>query len=284
MRHVLPTLVAFALAFAPGPAASADGSAPGFTEATAEVGDVRLYYQGHGLAPGPEAPTLLLLHGALEQISAWGEHLTAFAESYPVLAVDTRGHGRSSFVDRPMDYDLLAADMIGLLDHLKIERVHVVGLSDGAITGLHMALRHPDRVAKLVAVGVNFQVGPHAIDEQFLEFFQNMDLDGVAQQATLAYPDSPHPDQMRRMVGRLHTMLLSQPTLTEEDLHGIETPTLIVRGDRDFIKLAHAETMFQALPNAGLSVVPHCSHNVPAERPLLFRKLVHGFLSADTSP
>src|SRR6187455_1325036 len=103
-----------------------------------QAGELEIYYELHGPASGE---TLVLLNGALDTIeSDWGKHLPAFAARYRVLAYDHRGHGRTSAALAPFSgYDLLAADLVALLDALAITRAHFCGFSDGAITLLYFA-------------------------------------------------------------------------------------------------------------------------------------------------
>ena len=119
--------------------------------AKAQINGIDLSYrmQGTGLR-------LLLLHGGLANADYWDNQLHVFAETYKVIAIDSRGHGRSTFTEAPISYALMAADVIALLDTLGIERVDVVGWSDGGIIGLDIAIHHPERLHKLVAYGANY--------------------------------------------------------------------------------------------------------------------------------
>jgi len=114
------------------------------------VNGVHIWYAvfGHG------AP-VILLHGGLANSSYWGLQVPALAKHYQVVVMDSRGHGRSTRDDRPYGYDLMADDVVGLLDFLKIHRAAVVGWSDGGILGLDLAIRHPDRVSKVFAFAAN---------------------------------------------------------------------------------------------------------------------------------
>jgi pimeloyl-ACP methyl ester carboxylesterase len=128
---------------APMPAARASGMAP--------VNGIALYYAiyGHG------AP-LVLLHGGLASADYWSAQIPAFARSHEVIVVDSRGHGRSTRDARPYSYDLMASDVIALLDDLRIAKASIVGWSDGGIIGLDIAMRYPERIDRLFAFGANF--------------------------------------------------------------------------------------------------------------------------------
>src|SRR6476469_735664 len=116
----------------------------------AAVNGVSLYYAtiGHG-------PPVVLLHGGLANSDYWGKQVAALAPHHLVILVDSRGHGRSTRDSRPYGYDLMADDVVALLDTLHIARADVVGWSDGGILGLDLAIRHPDRVGKVFAFAAN---------------------------------------------------------------------------------------------------------------------------------
>ena len=116
----------------------------------AKVNGISLYYAtiGHG-------SPVVLLHGGLSNSDYWGNQIKALAPLHTAIVMDSRGHGRSTRDARPYGYDLMADDVIALLDKLHIVRADVVGWSDGAILGLDLAIRHPDRVGKVFAFAAN---------------------------------------------------------------------------------------------------------------------------------
>jgi pimeloyl-ACP methyl ester carboxylesterase len=96
-----------------------------------------------------------MLHGGLANSNYWGLQVPALAEKYRVIVMDSRGHGRSSRDDKPYGYELMASDVLALMDFLEISKAAVVGWSDGAILGLDIAIRHPERLTKLFAFAAN---------------------------------------------------------------------------------------------------------------------------------
>ena len=98
---------------------------------------------------------MILLHGGLANSNYWGEQVPALAAHYRVIVMDSRGHGRSTRNAQPFGYDLMASDVIGLMDFLKIRKAAIVGWSDGAILGLDIAIHHPERLTKLFAFAAN---------------------------------------------------------------------------------------------------------------------------------
>ncbi|HTY54738.1 MAG TPA: alpha/beta hydrolase, partial [Candidatus Binataceae bacterium] len=117
---------------------------------TAPVNGIRLWYAefGHG------AP-VILLHGGLANSNYWGLQVRALAGNYHVIVLDSRGHGRSTRNEAPFGYDLMASDVVTLMDYLHIRKAAVVGWSDGAIIGLDIAIHNPDRLTRLFAFAAN---------------------------------------------------------------------------------------------------------------------------------
>src|SRR5438270_11633094 len=116
----------------------------------ANVNGINLYYAVHGVGR-----PLILLHGGLFSSEMWVPVLPALAERRQVFAVDLQGHGRTADIDRPMDVRLMAGDIAALIDHLGLAKPDVVGYSLGGGVALHLAVRYPDKVERLVIVSAN---------------------------------------------------------------------------------------------------------------------------------
>src|SRR5215213_8584278 len=119
----------------------------------APVNGLQMYYEIHGAGE-----PLVLLHGAFGAIDLWGPILTTLAETHQVIAVELQGHGHTAdIIHRPLGYEQMADDVAALMAHLDIAQADGVGYSMGGTTGLQLAIRHPDRVRKLVAVSANYR-------------------------------------------------------------------------------------------------------------------------------
>jgi pimeloyl-ACP methyl ester carboxylesterase len=112
------------------------------------VRGVRLYCETYG-----QGPPLLLIHGNGDNIGAWAQNIPYFAEHYRVIAVDSRAHGQSVDAGDSLSFEMMADDFAGLLSHLRVDSAYVMGWSDGGINALVMAMRHHEKVKRLVATG-----------------------------------------------------------------------------------------------------------------------------------
>src|SRR5581483_11960098 len=117
---------------------------------TAPVNGIKIWYAVFG-----QGEPVILLHGGLANADYWGHQVRALQAHYQVIVMDSRGHGRSSRDAQAFGYDLMASDVLALMDHLGIKTAAIVGWSDGAIIGLDIAMHHPERVAKLFAFAAN---------------------------------------------------------------------------------------------------------------------------------
>ncbi|CRM90754.1 AB hydrolase superfamily protein YdjP [Pseudomonas sp. 22 E 5] len=238
----------------------------------AAVNGIKVYYTrtGHG-------SPVVLLHGGLSNSDYWGNQVKALAAKHTVISIDSRGHGRSSRDDKPYGYDLMADDVVAVLDHLKIPRADIVGWSDGAIIGIDLALRHPDRIGKVFAFAANTQTSgvKDAVEK-------NPTFAAFIERAGKEYAKlSPTPKEYDAFVEQISHMWASQPNWTDAQLQSIKTPILIADGDHDeAIKREHTEYMAATIPSAGLLILPNTSHFAFLQDPALFNAAVLGFLDS----
>src|SRR6202045_3993673 len=116
----------------------------------AEVNGIRIHYAIYG-----QGSPVIFLHGGLANTDYWGGQVLPVAAHHTVILMDSRGHGRSTRDARPYGYDLMADDVVALMDILKIAKADIVGWSDGAIIGIDLAMRHKERVRKVFAFAAN---------------------------------------------------------------------------------------------------------------------------------
>jgi pimeloyl-ACP methyl ester carboxylesterase len=235
----------------------------------APVNGIRMYYAVYG-----EGAPILLIHGGLASADVWANQvLPLVAAGHRVIVADSRGHGRSSRDGTPIGYDLMASDYLALLDYLKLDKVAVVGWSDGGIIGLDLAIHHPERLTRLFAQGANVSV------------------DGVTE---IDEPEPPNPvmawleDQIDRITGSVSDdtftrevvhMWETEPNWTASDLQAITVPTAIVTGDQDTeIRRDHVDYMAATIPGARLIVLPGVGHPAMVEDPATYTRAVLDFV------
>jgi pimeloyl-ACP methyl ester carboxylesterase len=243
------------------PAATESGWAP--------VDGVRLWYAefGHG-------EPVLLLHGGLANSSYWGNQVRALMGHYRVIVMDSRGHGRSTRDAQPFGYDLMAKDVVGLLDHLKIKRVALIGWSDGAIIGLDIAMHHPERLSKLFAFAANYDTAGVA-DVGQSPTFTAFEARAGNEYASL----SPTPRDYPAFLKAITAMWAHEPNWGKKDFARITVPTWIVDADHDeAITHDQPRTMADWIPNAGLLIEPDVSHFAFIQDPEQFTRDLQHFL------
>ncbi|MGY2285688.1 alpha/beta fold hydrolase [Pseudomonas gingeri] len=236
----------------------------------AAVNGIKLYYTrtGHG-------SPVVLLHGGLGNSDYWGNQVKALAAKHTVISIDSRGHGRSSRDAQPYGYDLMADDVVAVLDTLKIPKADIVGWSDGAILGLDLAMRHPTRVGKIFAFAANSTTAGVKDNVE-----KNPTFAAYIERAGKEYARlSPTPGEYDAFVEQISHMWASQPNWTDADLAKIKTPVLIVDGDHDeAIKRENTEYMAATIPSAGLLILPNASHFAFLQDPALFNAALLHFL------
>ncbi|MDF2188631.1 alpha/beta hydrolase [Paraflavitalea sp. CAU 1676] len=228
----------------------------------ADINGIRLYYEIYG-----KGEPLLLLHGNGQNIQELAQQIEFFKDKFQVIAVDTRGQGKSSADSTRFTYHLFASDMYELLKQLRIKNVNIVGWSDGGNTGLILAMQHPGLVKKLATMGANIFMNQEAvipivfteIDNQLKEFAKDSSAKG-------------------RMNTRLMNLLLQEPHMQFTDLRAIRCPVLVMAGENDLIQEAHTRGIAQHIKAAELVIFPKASHYIPQENAPLYNKTVWEFL------
>lgn len=222
----------------------------------AKVNDITMYYEIHG-----SGEPLIVLHGAGDSIETMRNGIVALSENYRVIAVDSRGHGRTTDSDQPFSNDLFAKDITELMTLLEIDRAHILGLSDGGITGLAIAMGYPDRIEKLVIIGANFT--PDGLTDLVVDFMSDGENVDNVPISPVYEKYAPDPSHWTMLVEKCWQMTLSGPNYTQEDLGKIQAPVLVMLGERDrFIRVEHTEELHRSITNSTLLIVPNAGHNV----------------------
>lgn len=221
----------------------------------AKVNGINLYYEIYG-----KGKPLVFLHGNGGSIADVGEHLNHFAQRYKVILVDSRGHGKSIDDKSELTYELMASDINGLLEELKIDSAFIWGQSDGAVLAIIIAMNYPDKVKKAVAFASNMVPDTIGIEAPIFRFIEKK-----------AKNSSGNKEK------QLMTLMWKHPNISPSRLRTIDAEILVMSGDRDFVPLSHTLDIFKNIPNANLCVIPGATHWAAWEKPKLFQEIVIDF-------
>lgn len=236
----------------------------------ASVNGIAMYYAIFG-----RGEPILLIPIGVAPSEMWAGVIPLLAQHHEVIAADTRGHGRSTRTASAYSYALLAADYLALLDHLHINRVALVGASDGAIIGLEIAMHHPERLTKLFAQGAN--ATPDGL-------FADAADPTASQAASRMWTDdyrrlSKTPDEYAAFHQAMKLMWDTQPNYTAAQLSGIRVPTAIVICDHDeWVKPEHAQYLARTIPGARTLTLRDVSHYAALQDPQAYAAAVLTFL------
>lgn len=261
---------------------------------------VRLYFEetGGGLP-------VIFVHEFAGDFRSWEPQMRHFGQRYRAIAYNARGYAPSDVPEHVSSYsqNRAADDIAAVLDHLRIDRAHVVGLSMGGFAALHFGFRHAPRARSLTVAGCGYGADPAAresfraegantvgfIREQGMAAFaaryafgptrvqfENKDPRGFAEFLRMLAEHSA--------LGAVNTQLGVQrerPSLYEltDRMRAMKTPTLILTGDEDWPCLAPGILMKENIPSSALAVMPNCGHGINAEDPDQFNRIVGDFLA-----
>jgi pimeloyl-ACP methyl ester carboxylesterase len=231
----------------------------------------RVTIHGHKIfyAVRGSGPTVVFLHGGGDS----GEHsfshqLDVFSEHHHIVAPDQVGQGRTPEVPGPLSYTAMMDDTAALLKLLNLQHVDIVGFSDGGILALMLAIRHPELVRRLVISGVN--IAPEGLRPEDLEELRATQI--------------PKPKTLDEKLARLWLTSPTESELNVPQLAKIAQPVLIISGDRDAITLEHTLTIFHALPDAELCVLPGTDHATFSRRSEWLNPIINAFLDRVKEP
>ncbi len=227
-----------------------------------QVDDAKIYYEVYGSGGTP----LVLLHGGLYgYIEEFGELIQELSKHRRVIAIATRGHGKSELGSQPFSYALYASDAYTVIRHETTGKIDVLGFSDGAITSYTLTAAHPELVHRLVAIG-----GPRALSDWTakaraeLEASKPSDVERDAPQFVAERKKlMPAPEKWDDFIRRLTVMWLGPVYVTDTQLRSIKAPTLIIAGDHDpYNQTEKFVEIYRLLPSGELAFIPGCGHVV----------------------
>ena len=253
-----------------------------------DVNGMQMYYEVSG-AGDP----LIVLHGAYMNIPSMGAIIPKLAETHKVYALELQGHGRTTDIDRPITYPNMAGDVAAFMDAVGLAQADIFGYSMGAEVGLLLAIRHPEKVSKLVAASVAYDL--RGWQPVFTEMIPQMTVEMlVGMPFAEGYRKlAPNPDGFPELVRKL-IALEKEPMAWEEDVKALNTPVLLITGDADVVTLEHSVALFRLLgggvmgdmgtplPASRLAVMPATSHTAVITQPDMLHAFIEPFLKGQT--
>ncbi|ARM10407.1 alpha/beta hydrolase family protein [Rhizobium phaseoli Brasil 5] len=241
------------------------------TSGMADVNDIKMYYAEYG-----EGDPILFIHGGLGNTGVWGHQIAEFAKDHLVIVADSRGHGRSTRSLQPFGYDLMTSDYVALLDYLKIDKVTLVGWSDGGIIGIDMAMKHPGKLTRVIAQAANVTTDGVKPDVMSNRTFNAYIKVAGEQYRTL----SPTPNEYDAFVTQISRMWATQPNWTATELGKITLPVTLAIGDHDeAVKLDHTEMMAKEIPGAKLVILKDASHFAMLQDPAGYSAMIRNAMT-----
>ena len=253
-----------------------------------EINGMQMYYEVLG-----EGDPLIVLHGAYMNIPSMGAIIPKLARTHTVYALELQGHGRTTDIDRPITYPNLADDVAAFMDTIDLKKADVFGYSMGAAAGLQLAIRHPEKVNRLIAASVAYDA--EGWQPEFKAFIPQMSVEmfvgmPFAQEyRKLAADPNGFPALVKKLIALEH-----EPMAWEADVRALKTPVLIISGDADVGTLEHSVAMFRLLgggvmgdmgkplPASRLAVLPATSHTAVITQPDLLHSFIEPFLKSET--
>lgn len=252
----------------------------------APVNGLKMYYEIHG-SGGP----LVLLHGAFMAITdEWVDWTNELAKTHKVIVVEMQGHGRTADIDRDMTYENLSDDVAALLDYLKVPNADIVGYSLGGVVALDTAIRHPDKVRKVVSISAWMRSNGWVIDTN--EFWSNFTWEMMkGTPAEVGYKKlSPTPDGFPKFFNHIKATAM-RPFDFADKLKATKAPMFFIHGDADGVRLDHIAEMYRLKggdihgdmrphPESRLAILPNTTHVTLMNRMSVIVPMINDFLSA----
>lgn len=256
---------------------------------TVNVNGLEMYYQVHG-----QGEPLVLIHGGLMTIEAWGPLLPALAENRTVYAIELEGHGRTLDLDRPLSIRQFAEDVGGFIEQMALGPVDIVGYSMGGGTAAGVAILHPELVESLVIISASHQ--DDAIWDSVRAGWPSMSaemMEGTPMK-TAYEAVAPQPERFAGFVDKIRNSMVAGGGWTDEEIASIDAPVLMIVGDHDLIQLDKALEMYRLLggqtstgpmgpeldPARQLSVLPATTHYDIAYKIDLLLPVIESFFAA----
>jgi pimeloyl-ACP methyl ester carboxylesterase len=233
-----------------------------------EINGAKIYYEEYG-----KGEPLLLIHGNQGNIKTMGNQIDAFKSKYRVIIADSRGHGKSELKTDALSYEEITADWEGLVNHLKLDSISIIGWSDGGIIALKMGINHKTKIKKIVAMGANLRPDATAMPYSVVlkTWKERMNIE-----SKITEKDTTRNWKLRK---QYYGLMMDQTPIPLSDVSKIKAKVLIIAGDEDSVKGEHSLEIYKSIPNAQLCIMPGATHFAPASNIELFNGITDRFLS-----
>lgn len=240
------------------------------------VNGAKLFYKEAG-----EGNPMLFVHGATGTSQGhFGTQIDEFAKKNRVIAIDLRGHGRSTLPDEDFSMNLFADDVNKFLDELKLDSITYIGFSLGGMVGFNLAVTHPEKIKKLITIGA---VANHeGFKYNAMDAVRSWLSDDMTKYLKRSFTDNPNPEKIPEYQKKITTMVITQnePKLSDNAIKKIKCPTLLICGDNDgFIKIEHQVHLFNTIAISDLLILPKTGHAAHLIQPEIVKKAIWDFIS-----
>jgi len=257
------------------------------TTGYAPVNGLKMYYEVHG-----SGDPVVLLHGSFMTITDnWPQWIGELSKTRKVIAVEMQGHGRTADIKRDFSYENLADDVAALLDHLKIPSADLIGYSMGGGVAMQCAIRHPEKVRKVVSISARFR--QDGLVKEGLDAFPKLTPEAFKDSPIeIEYKKlSPTPDKFADLVNHIKAMALRQYAFGADKLKATQAPMFFIHGDADGVRLDHIAEMYRLKggeihgdmrPRSAsrLTILPDTTHVTLMNRMSIIVPMVNDFLDA----
>ncbi|MFZ4463367.1 MAG: alpha/beta fold hydrolase [Bacteroidales bacterium] len=231
------------------------------------VRGIKIYTEEYG-----SGKPLVMIHGNGGDISSMASIIPYFSNTYRTIILDSRAHGKSIDTADSLSFEMMADDVATLLDQMKIDSAYIIGWSDGGIIALELAMRHPEKVIKLASTGANLWPDSTALmPSLWIDMKKHFDSE----------KDKPKISHEEKNSWKVFLLDWEQQIIPLSALKKIQTPSLIIAGDQDLIRIEHTISIFQHIPNAQLWILPNASHGTLIEYPKEFYEKTNQFFTSE---
>ncbi len=253
----------------------------------APVNGLKMYYEIHG-----SGEPVVLLHGAFMAISGdWNDWIGELSKTRKVIAVEMQGHGRTADIKRDLTFENLADDVAGLLDHLKIPKADIIGYSLGGATAMQFAIRHPEKVRKVVSISAVIRrdgwvkEGVDALSSLTADVFKGSPMEAEYKRL------SPTPNEFPAFVKHVADLASKPYDFGADKFKATKAPMFFIHGDADGARLDHIAEMYRLKggeihgdmrphSESRLAILPDTTHVTLMNRMTTLVPMINDFLNA----